>query len=86
MLFRSLGLGAQDVEAAMEQTGVSSMEFAGFIKSERSDEEVEQCGEGYDYALRYGEFIPLCIYQIQQNKEQIRQLKARIAELERSTA
>lgn len=83
---RHLGLGAQDVEAAMEQTGVSSMEFAGFIKSERSDEEVEQRGEGYDYALRYGEFIPLCIYQIQQNKEQIRQLKARIAELERSTA
>lgn len=83
---RHLGLGAQDVEAAMEQTGVSSMEFAGFIKSERSDEEVEQRGEGYDYALRYGEFIPLCIYQIQQNKEQIRRLKTRIGELERSTA
>lgn len=83
---RHLGLGAQDVEAAMVQAGISSMDFAGFIKSERSDEEVEQRGEGCDYALRYGEFIPLCIYQIQQNKEQIRQLKARIAELERSTA
>lgn len=83
---RHLGLGAQDVETAMVQAGISSMDFAGFIKSERSDKEVEERGAGYDYALRYGEFIPLCIYQIQQNKEQIRQLKARIAELERSTA
>ena len=76
---RHLGLGAQDVEAAMEQAGVSSMEFAGFIKSERSGREVEERGEGYDYALRYGEFIPLCI-------EQIQRLKARMAKLERSTA
>lgn len=76
---RHLGLGAQDVEAAMERAGVSSMEFAGFIKSERSGEEAEQRGEGYDYALRYGEFIPLCI-------EQIQRLKVRVASLERSTA
>lgn len=70
---RHLGLGAQDVEAAMERAGVSSMEFAGFIKSERSG------GENCDYALRYGEFIPLCI-------EQIQRLKIRVANLERSTA
>lgn len=70
---RHLGLGAQDVEAAMERAGVSSMEFAGFIKSERSG------GEDCDYALRYGEFIPLCI-------EQIQRLKVRVANLERSTA
>lgn len=70
---RHLGLSAQDVEAAMERAGVSSMEFAGFIKSERSG------GEDCDYALRYGEFIPLCI-------EQIQRLKVRVANLERSTA
>lgn len=76
---RHLGLGAQDVEAAMVQAGISSMDFAGFIKSERSDKEAEERGEGYDYALRYGEFIPLCI-------EQIQRLKARVAKLERSEA
>lgn len=70
---RHLGMGAQDIERAMEGCGISAMDFAGFIKSERPD------GAGYDYALRYGEFIPLCI-------EQIQRLKARVSELERRTA
>lgn len=66
---RHLGLGAQDVERAMAERGVSDMEFAGFIKSPRQE------GNGFDYALRYGEFIPMCIDQIQK-------LKARVAALE----
>lgn len=70
---RHLGMGAQDVEEAMDRAGLSSLDFAGFIKTERSD------GAGSDYALRYGEFIPLCI-------EQIQHLKARVAELERRMA
>lgn len=67
---RHLGMGAQDVEEAMERTGISSQNFAGFIKSGRPN------GGGYNYALRYGEFIPLCIDQIQR-------LKARVTEVER---
>ena len=67
---RHLGLGAQDVEAAMAALGVPSRDFAGFIKSERPD------GAGWDYALRYGELIPLLI-------EQTQRVKARVAELER---
>lgn len=67
---RHLGMGAQDVERAMEEAGISSRDFAGFIKSKRRD------GSGYDYALRYGEFIPLCI-------EQTQQLKARVLKLEK---
>lgn len=70
---RHLGLGAQDVERAMEDCGVSDMEFAGFIKSPR--EGVDE----FDYALRYGEFIPLCIDQIQR-------LKGRVEELERNVS
>lgn len=70
---RHLGLGAQDVEAAMDKLGVSNMDFAGFIKSKREE------GSAYNYALRYGEFIPLCI-------EQIQKLKARVAELEGRTS
>lgn len=65
-----LGLCAQDVEEALEHYGISSLDFAGLIKSPREG------GAGYDYALRYTEFIPLCI-------EQIQKVKARIEKLER---
>lgn len=62
---RHLGLGAQDVETAMVSSNISDMEFAGFIKSPRMN------SDDYDYALRYGEFIPLCIDQIQKLKMRV---------------
>lgn len=64
-----IGLIAQDVEAIMEEIGLSSLDFAGFIKSARPD-------GGSSYGLRYTEFIAMNIRQIQT-------LKARVAELER---
>ena len=63
-----LGLGAQDVERALEEAGLDGMDFGGFVKSSRED-------GGFDHALRYGEFIPLCIARIQE-------LTARVAKLE----
>lgn len=66
---RHLGLGAQDVERSMERCGVSDMEFAGFIKSPKEG------GEGFAYALRYGELIPLCIEQIQRLKNRVDNLE-----------
>lgn len=63
-----LGMISQDVEETMLSVGVSDMDFAGFIKSPDGN-------GGYDYALRYGEFIPLLIDQVQK-------LKARVAGLE----
>lgn len=72
---RHLGLIAQDVEQSLADSGISSMDFAGFIKSPAPDENGAGTTESFNYALRYGEFIPLCIDQIQR-------LKARIAELE----
>lgn len=63
-----LGMISQDVESVMLTLGVSDMDFAGFIKSPNGD-------GSYDYALRYGEFIPLLIDQVQK-------LKARVAVLE----
>ncbi len=72
-----LGLIAQDVERAMEDCSLTGMDFAGLIKSPRKGEDGKS-GE-YDYALRYGEFIPLCIGKIQE-------LTARVAELERKLA
>lgn len=69
---RHLGLGAQDVEQAMEGCGISTMEFAGLVKSPG------QGGEGFDYGLRYGEFIPLCIEQIQRLKGRVDKLEGRV--------
>lgn len=62
------GLIAQDIEETMLSVGVSDMDFAGFIKSPDGN-------GGYDYALRYSEFIPLLIDQVQK-------LKVRVAGLE----
>ena len=47
--------------------------------SPRRDEKGNEIAGELDYMLRYEEFIPMCIYQIQK-------LKARVAKLERGTA
>lgn len=65
-----LGMISQDVEKALCSCGISTMDFAGFVKSPKEGEEGK-----YDYALRYAEFIPLLVWQVQK-------LKARMAELE----
>ena len=62
------GFIAQDVEAALEELGLTTADFAGLVKSPRED-------RGYDYFLRYNEFIPINTWEIQK-------LKARVAELE----
>ena len=63
------GLVAQDIESLLAECGIDTMDFAGFVKSERED------GTGYDYGLRYSEFIPLLI-------EQVQNLKARVHNIE----
>lgn len=67
-----LGLGAQDVERALEEAGLSGMDFGGFVKSPRED-------GGFDYALRYGEFIPMCIARIQELTARVAKLEGRFA-------
>ena len=62
------GFIAQDVEEALEELGLTTADFAGLVKSPRED-------GGYDYFLRYNEFIPINTWEIQK-------LKARVAELE----
>lgn len=74
---RHHGLGAQDVEQALLDCGLTSMDFAGLIKSPRLDDEGQAIDGKYDYALRYAEFIPMLIDQVQR-------LKARVGELEAS--
>lgn len=63
-----VGMIAQDVEEAMNAVGLTGQEFAGMCKAQNED-------GGWDYFLRYGEFIAICVDQIQK-------LKARVAELE----
>ena len=70
---RHLGLGAQDVERAMAAAGLDSAEFAGFVKAPGED-------GGHDYALRYGEFIALCIHQIQKLTARVAELEGRLAQ------
>lgn len=70
-----LGMIAQDIEKTMIKCGISDMDFAGFIKSPKEDAEGNTIDGEYDYALRYAEFIPMLIWQVQK-------LKARVAELE----
>ena len=62
------GMISQDVEQALKDCGLTSKDFAGFVKGVNADGEES-------YSLRYEEFIALCIDQIQR-------LKKRVAALE----
>ena len=61
------GMIAQDVEELMQVLGMDSKDFAGFVKSEKNEETY--------YGLRYGEFIALCIDQIQRLKKRVKALE-----------
>ena len=66
-----LGLIAQEVEAALPEAGLTSVEFAGLVKDPVLDESGQETGE-YDYYLRYGEFVSLCIWKIQQLEARVK--------------
>lgn len=70
------GMISQDVEDALGAVGLTALDFAGFCKDPGKD------GKPDDYALRYGEFIALCIDQIQKQKAKIETLESRIEKLE----
>lgn len=52
------GFISQDVEKALTEAELSTMDFAGFIKSPVLDEDGSETGD-YIYALRLEEFIPI---------------------------
>ena len=64
-----MGIIAQDLEEALEDLGISTQDCAAFIKAESDNPEMP----GYDYAVRYGEFIPLLIYEVQQIKSALKE-------------
>lgn len=63
------GFISQDIEDALESCGLTSTQFATFIKS-------PQPAGGYRYGLRYEELIALCVKQIQALKRRVTELEA----------
>jgi len=73
------GLIAQDVENVLSDINKTTTEFAGFIKSDISEEED---GSQYRYGLRYTEFVAPLIKAIKEQQTIIENLQARITALE----
>lgn len=89
-----VGFIAQDVENAMEEVGMSDLQFAGFCKDVKIKEELDDDGnityvpdldkdgnEQYIYSLRYEEFIALNTLMIQKNKKRLEELEQRVEKL-----
>lgn len=73
-----IGFIAQDVEDAMEQVGLTSLDFAGFCKNTIIN---ENGGQVDIYSLRYGEFTALNTAKIKQLEQQVIKLRNEIKEL-----
>lgn len=71
------GLIAQDVEQLISDLEMSSMDFAGFIKSPTED-------GNYTYGLRYEEFISPMIKMLQEHEKQIVQLRNELEEAKKT--
>lgn len=83
-----IGFISQDVEQALADSGLTSKDFAGFIKSPIVDKDTGET-TGYDYSLRYSEFIALNTHMIQklykkleESDKKIQELEAKIEQLE----
>lgn len=71
-----VGFISQDVENAMEEIGMSSMDFAGFCKDRLLDDEGNplldnEGNEQYYYSLRYSEFIAINTQKIKKIESQM---------------
>ena len=89
-----IGAIAQEVEEALKEVGIPDTEFAGFVRQEKEYVVNKETGEitqeeGYDYYLRYEEFVMLLCHMLQklyaEKEEQdnkISDLESRIVALE----
>lgn len=73
-----IGMVAQDVEEALSTLGMSTQDFAGFIKSPRTNKKGDIYEGEYIYGLRYNEILPLCIRRIQQLEKRIKTMEDKI--------
>jgi len=86
-----IGFISQDVKAAMDEVGLSDLDFAGYCRDvlkeaneETGEEEIVLDENGdpvYVYSLRYSEFIALNSKMIQLNRERVKSLQNEVDEL-----
>ena len=62
------GFIAQEVEAAMQECGIDSQEFAGWARATRED-------GSETYFLRYSEFIPVLWAKVREQEERLKRLE-----------
>ena len=79
-----IGFISQDIEESLEQNGLTSLDFAGFIKSPVYETEYDKTTPivDYKYGLRYSEFIALNTHMIQKLYTKIDELESKIKQLE----
>lgn len=71
------GFIAQDVESALNSSGLTKLDFAGLVIT--PVEEVMKDGiEDYKYRLRYGEFISLNTYMIQRLYHRVEEIEKKL--------
>lgn len=75
-----VGFVAQDVEQAMTDCGLTSLDFAGLIKSPITDDDGEVID--YEYALRYEEFIALQTAVLQREISKRKEIEDRLTKIE----
>lgn len=83
------GMISQDIEELLSELNLSSLDFAGFIKSpkqitvknEDGSLSIEDVPNEYVYGLRYEEFVAPLIYTVQEQQKQIDELISDIKEL-----
>lgn len=75
-----IGFVSQDVENALIENGLTSMDFAGFIKTPIQDDAGEIID--YHYGLRYGEFIALNTHMIQKLMKRVDEFEEKLNNVE----
>ena len=66
-----IGFIAQDVELAIEKSGLTNLDFAGLCISSSNNK------DDAHYTLRYEEFIALCVDEIQKLKKRVEELEGK---------
>lgn len=72
------GFVSQDIESSLVPCGLTSLDFAAYIKSPKTDERGVAIEGEYIYGLRYEELMALAVAQIQSLKARVATLEARI--------
>lgn len=76
-----LGFGAQSVEQALADSGLSNSDFGGLVKYAVPLESDDWRGYGEEYGLIYTEFVALLTDQVQKLKKEVQALRQEVQNL-----